>query len=139
MTCSVCGGKVYKSSKYGICTRNPECKRANHRAYDQATPKRPLSAQERVQINARRRERYHVRRQHGAGTKPGACEACGAASGDMRLDHDHRCCKVMDNNWCGKCARGWLCNRCNITLGWALDDPARLRNLAYYLEARTGT
>jgi hypothetical protein len=39
-------------------------------------------------------------------------------------DHDHRTGDF----------RGWLCNSCNAALGFAKDDPWRLRLLADYLE-----
>jgi hypothetical protein len=64
----------------------------------------------------------------------GRCAICGGeessrdgASGKLRelnLDHCHA----------NGLARGLLCNRCNRGLGYFLDDPARLRAAAAYLE-----
>jgi hypothetical protein len=48
------------------------------------------------------------------------------------VDHDHRCCPGERS--CEKCRRGVLCTYCNSALGYAKDDPARLRAMAGYLE-----
>ncbi len=59
---------------------------------------------------------------------PERCEVCGDPPGKgRRLDFDH--CHLLDT------FRGWLCHSCNVALGNAKDDPARLRKLANYLEA----
>lgn len=58
--------------------------------------------------------------------RPGLCEVCGIPS-DRVLHFDH--CHVS-----GK-FRGWLCYRCNSTLGMAQDSIPRLRALIAYLEA----
>lgn len=39
--------------------------------------------------------------------KHGPCELCGVVK-NLQLDHDHETGEI----------RGWLCNRCNIALGW---------------------
>lgn len=56
---------------------------------------------------------------------PGPCEVCGQ---DTR--------RVWDHNHHTGAFRGWLCNGCNSALGFAGDDPQRLRALALYLDAR---
>lgn len=56
-------------------------------------------------------------------TKPKECEACGD---EAELCFDH--CHITD------LFRGWICKACNSTLGWAKDDPDRLRALAEYIE-----
>lgn len=71
----------------------------------------------------------------------GMCAACGnpetALSTDgmsvrcLAVDHDHACCPGKKS--CGRCIRGLLCNRCNVMVGMALDDPARLDRAAAYL------
>lgn len=57
----------------------------------------------------------------------GTCAACRTsefgALGPV-VDHDHTTSEI----------RGLLCNRCNVALGMALDDPQRLRALADYVE-----
>ncbi|HKV88602.1 MAG TPA: endonuclease domain-containing protein, partial [Candidatus Dormibacteraeota bacterium] len=37
----------------------------------------------------------------------------------LRVDHDHRCCHEVS---CGRCIRGFLCNGCNVALGFVEDD-----------------
>lgn len=64
------------------------------------------------------------------------CDVCGRTSEEvgakgpsgrrLHIDHDHVTGTV----------RGVLCKPCNSALGLAEDDPARLRALADYLEAR---
>lgn len=54
---------------------------------------------------------------------PNNCEVCGA-EGRIFLDHDHATGKH----------RGWLCIGCNRAIGLVMDDPARLRRLADYLD-----
>jgi len=57
----------------------------------------------------------------------GCCAACGKDKNtqrDWHVDHCHATGKV----------RGLLCQRCNLAIGYAKDDPARLRAMAEYLE-----
>lgn len=51
------------------------------------------------------------------------CAVCGKTEG-LVVDHHHGSGSV----------RGALCSNCNVALGMAGDDPARLRALAEYLE-----
>jgi hypothetical protein len=43
-----------------------------------------------------------------------------------KTTYDH--CHITDLH------RGWLCQKCNTILGFANDDPDRLRRLANYIE-----
>lgn len=54
--------------------------------------------------------------------KPLQCEICGAM-GKICFDHNHRTGKF----------RGWICNRCNWTLGHVKDSPELLERLSKYL------
>lgn len=60
------------------------------------------------------------------------CAACGdrepGGKGQWHTDHDHGSGVV----------RSILCSACNLTLGASLEDPARLRALALYLEDHLG-
>jgi hypothetical protein len=65
----------------------------------------------------------------------GGCAACGSMETGGKgwvVDHDHRCCPGEQS--CVKCRRGILCTYCNSALGYAKDDPARLRAMANYLD-----
>ena len=68
----------------------------------------------------------------------GKCYLCGddLPPGEYRavhLDHDHSCCGPSKS--CRFCWRGLACRKCNILIGCANDDPARLRLVADNLEA----
>jgi recombination endonuclease VII len=59
--------------------------------------------------------------------RPEVCDICGGPPDPkkgMHFDHCHQTGKF----------RGWLCRKCNLMLGNAEDDPARLRAGAAYLE-----
>lgn len=66
------------------------------------------------------------------------CAICGrrelSAKGWV-VDHDRMCC--AGDASCADCRRGVLCGWCNTALGYAGDDPVRLRRMADYLT--TGT
>lgn len=66
----------------------------------------------------------------------GGCRICSRPPDglySLHVDHDHTCCSARKNS-CGKCIRGLLCSPCNTALGLLMDDPARLRAAADYLE-----
>ena len=58
----------------------------------------------------------------------GLCPGCDCHYSTFKrkfcVDHDHETGII----------RGLLCTRCNLLLGYALDNPQTLRNLAMYLE-----
>ena len=63
------------------------------------------------------------------------CGICGDTKTDDRspaIDHDHSCCP--GRNVCGKCVRGALCYRCNLTLGFYETNPGFLVAAARYLD-----
>jgi len=67
----------------------------------------------------------------------GKCYLCGDAlrphvSRAVHLDHDHSCCPTATS--CENCRRGLACHACNVLIGRAKDDPARLRRIADNLE-----
>ena len=64
-----------------------------------------------------------------------ACAICGTQDPGKRgwhIDHDHSCCPGKTS--CGLCVRGILCGRCNIGLGFFLDNINALRAAEAYLE-----
>ncbi len=71
-------------------------------------------------------------------SQDGRCYLCGepmAKGGKTgaHVDHDHSHC----GDWasCKVCQRGLACMDCNMAIGHAHDDPARLRRMADALEA----
>ncbi len=56
---------------------------------------------------------------------------------DVHVDHDHSCCP--DGYSCASCRRGLTCRSCNLLIGHAGDDPARLaRILENLIKATAG-
>jgi Recombination endonuclease VII len=68
-------------------------------------------------------------------SQDGQCYLCGEPMipGKEDVDHDHACCPKGKS--CRICRRGLAHHRCNVVIGWAQDDPARLRRIAASLEA----
>jgi hypothetical protein len=64
-----------------------------------------------------------VREKFAPRPRPLHCEVCGS-SGRICLDHDHE-----TNQF-----KGWLCDRCNVAVAMARDNPEILRALADYVE-----
>lgn len=53
------------------------------------------------------------------------------------LDHDHELARLHGHDpkrGCARCFRALLHNECNLVLGFAREDPDRLRRAAVYLE-----
>jgi hypothetical protein len=63
-----------------------------------------------------------IREKQAGRPKPKQCEICGAF-GRIDFDHDHKTGKF----------RGWICHRCNITLGFVKDSKDLLNMLIDYL------
>lgn len=49
------------------------------------------------------------------------------------VDHNHACCDRRKS--CPTCRRGLACSDCNAAIGYAREDPDRLRRMADALEA----
>ena len=56
--------------------------------------------------------------------KTKVCELCGRKSVKICFDHNHSTGKF----------RGWICTRCNVTLGMAGDDIDHLQRLQEYIK-----
>lgn len=114
------------------------------RAYYAANRDRILTRQrERQPLNRDRNRIRQQRHRHGMlpenfsalqAVQDGRCYLCGdvLTAGETDVDHDHACCGPGRS--CPVCRRGLACHQCNIMIGWALDDPARLRRMADALE-----
>ena len=109
--------------------KDPEVARAKQREYDATRRKRRKNGSGypvwREKENDRQRQWNAKRRKESVGRPmPDHCDACGGNDGGIVFDH----CHTLGH------PRGWLCRRCNLTLGHVNDDPGRLRKLIAYLE-----
>jgi hypothetical protein len=76
--------------------------------------------QQQILYNERQaQERYNLT----ARAKPNICDICGGNRGRIVFDHCHQRGHF----------RGWLCDRCNTTLGHVEDDVSLLMKMAAYL------
>ncbi len=69
-------------------------------------------------------------------TQENKCSICKDLFTDKNypvVDHDHSCCSGYYRS-CGKCIRGLLCSRCNMSIGGFRDNPEFCRTAADYLE-----
>jgi hypothetical protein len=104
--------------------RNPDREREQQRAYRAQHPWR-----QHAQFSA---EDYAAMWQ----AQDGRCYLCGEKMVNpktVRVDHDYSCCPR--NASCRICRRGLAHHQCNIMIGQAGEDPARLRRAADALEA----
>jgi hypothetical protein len=64
----------------------------------------------------------------------GRCYLCGGnlLDGKIVIDHDHSCCPAGTS--CPACRRGLAHDQCNVAIGYANEDPMRLRRMADALE-----
>lgn len=98
-----------------------EADKVRQRAYRQTDKYREA---ERAR-HARHKAKIAAEREAIAGRpKPDACELCGGS--DFAIVWDH--CHVHGH------FRGWICDRCNRTLGLVKDSAALLRKMAMYLD-----
>lgn len=71
--------------------------------------------------NVRRRRKQKSKEEIAGRLKPEQCELCGE-NGVICFDHDHKTGKF----------RGWICQRCNTTIGFVEDSiPLLLRIIDY--------
>jgi hypothetical protein len=135
MTCNRCQKSEPDTSFYrdGMSRRQPckACTAKTNAAWRKANPDKHRA------IYQRNNHRHNLKRRYGISVEDfnwiraacdGTCAICKQPeTRNRRLSLDH--CHVT-----GK-IRGFLCSRCNLILGNAADDPARLRAAADYLES----
>jgi Recombination endonuclease VII len=124
---AIAQGKAYRQA-------NPERKRATDKAYYEAN-RAKIDAQAKV---SRMFKRHGLTPEAWAAiwqSQDGRCYLGGESLADAKsvhIDHDHSCCP--ENYSCDQCRRGLACNRCNVLIGLAGDDPERLRRIADNLD-----
>jgi uncharacterized ferredoxin-like protein len=109
-----------------------EEERAQRRAIVKRYQAKPEAQELARARDIRRRARRQVQRQQkrlvenelkAGRPKPLRCEICTEEAKKIVFDHSH-----LSNKF-----RGWLCNRCNVIIGQAGDNPILLEKLAVYL------
>jgi hypothetical protein len=90
---------------------------------------RAIAPERQKQVVSRSRQKRIAAQEVEAGRpRPDRCELCGGNDDRIVFDHDHSTGRF----------RGWICDRCNKTLGHVKDNPNYLRMLAQYLEKSHG-
>jgi hypothetical protein len=108
--------------------KNPGKKKAKQARYEAKKPaSRKLEESRRDHMTERQRREKRLAEIAGR-PRPLVCDICkdpNSRRGDViAFDHCHKHGHF----------RGWLCDRCNTTLGAVGDNPELLRNMADYLE-----
>jgi hypothetical protein len=118
-----------KIAKIKRCYRKRGGSALRKREAEQAQTRRKSNpkAQRLRELRFRRRKRKHQVKLAGR-PRPKRCEKCSKRA-RVVFDHCHRT----------NMFRGWLCDRCNLVLGLAKDNPELLRTLAAHLETSHGS
>jgi hypothetical protein len=110
---------------------NPEKKRAKQKRYQDRKPTERKLLESRRDHGTERHRRERRLADIAGRPRPDICDICGDSNSRRKdiiaFDHCHKHGHF----------RGWLCDRCNTTIGAAEDKPELLRAMADYLE-RTG-
>ena len=106
---------------------NPEKQREHNRKYDRNNRERRREKHFRLTYGITLAERDAMLAAQGGVCAVCRCTEPGTIIG-WHVDHCHATGKI----------RGILCHHCNVALGAAKDDPARLRALADYVEKHNG-
>lgn len=132
--------EFYIDRRYGRPkTRCKQCEIAHNRNWRKTSPAYP-AWRKRQKLTPLRTKQYNLKKSYGISleefeamrvAQDDCCAACGRAGwpggkhpGTPCVDHDHTTNRV----------RGLLCSHCNSAIGYADDEPARLRGMAAYLE-----
>lgn len=142
--CPHCGSEMkqrIRDGKKGGWTCNP-CANARAKAYRLSNPREYREARLWTFYRIRLADYERMVAEQG-----GVCALCGEEPplanvsrvysiavggwGRFVIDHDHACCPK--EKCCGKCIRGLICASCNIMLGMAGENPAKLLAGVAYL------
>jgi hypothetical protein len=153
-SCEICGAAL-SDGRRKFCG-SPECRRKyktqkqrvyNRRASPEALERRRARGKERNRARAGNRNSWEWNLKHVHGLYPeqwhamfmeqrGMCYLGDHPLPDDRkhihVEHDHSHCG--SDRSCGVCRRGLACSACNAIIGFASEDPHRLRVIADRLE-----
>ena len=105
--------------------------RASQRAYSEAHPgwRRNHALMRRYGLSLERYEEMEQAQNY-------CCAVCGRNRSEFKqnlaVDHDHTCCP--GEKTCGKCIRGLLCPRCNMSEGF-MKTAENAMKLAMYMKS----
>lgn len=108
-------------------SKNMETIRERSRIYQAKKRKQDPEGQRRRQQQWRARK-ITAQESIAGRSRPSVCELCSELNLRIVFDHCHSTNKF----------RGWLCDRCNKTLGMVKDSPDLLEKLAQYLRGHNG-
>jgi hypothetical protein len=111
---------------------HPEARKEVQRRYRERNKQQIARAEREYSVKPVVRERRRVRKAATLETlagrpRPELCDACGGPPDkgkSLHYDHCHRHGHF----------RGWICRDCNLILGYAKDEPARLLKLIAYIK-----
>lgn len=110
-------------------TQCKECQIIYNRAWRKANPDKVLKQKENYKVHQAKYvkrtilKRLQQKEQLAGRPRPNKCELCNGSS-QPEFDHCHVTGKF----------RGWLCGRCNRTLGFVNDSTELLKRMIQYLE-----
>lgn len=125
--CIQCGGEFTPQKAWAVddpFQRGRFCSRKCKENARNATPEHKADVLARYYVR-----KYGMTQDEAERMRERGCDICGEKNGDsgrwgnLHIDHDHETGKV----------RGVLCHSCNVLIGHAEDDPARLEAAAAYL------
>jgi Recombination endonuclease VII len=129
--------RKHEYEKQYFCDRPDQLEKKRRRSRERMRRWRAKNPQRSLELNREYQRKHRVRLRKLENEKrrrrteikagrpiPSACEICGQNSFRvLDLDHDHKTGKL----------RGFLCSRCNVTLGKCDDDIKILQKMILYL------
>lgn len=125
--CAVC--RKYNRAKEYVAKRDEMCDREKEKRKRNPLKMRGYDLKKRFKLTLETFDQLFKSQ----GSRCACCYTTDPGHKWWHVDHDHACCSSRRKT-CGKCIRGILCHHCNMALGNARDDIARIKNMARFLE-----